>query len=106
MKNKYNVSKYLGFKSLKGFDDLIKEEDNKTLNVNTIYLTENKKELLDVLLINAYKSKKDVIVTYYKKGTIKQYKGIITFINMIEKTITINKKINLDSYNIVDISME
>ncbi|MCR4581841.1 MAG: YolD-like family protein [Bacilli bacterium] len=77
-----------------------------TMNNNRIHMptyTEEQLEEIEYKIINAYNSKSNITLIYYKNYQKYNIDGIITKLDSIHKYITINNKDNIYFFNILDI---
>ena len=88
MENNDRARQFLPFDALKGFKEALKEREINT--VEKILLTEEKEKELSYYLSQT-KRLMMVKIVYYNNSSYIEVKGIVTKIDLIDKSITIVK---------------
>ncbi|MFA5692351.1 MAG: YolD-like family protein [Acholeplasmataceae bacterium] len=99
------IIKWLPFDGLVGFYDLIKDLKYKLGKKDKPILSDDKLFIMDLTIKEAYSYKKEVLISYFNNGYIKETFGIILNIDLINKTIYLNNSLKLHLDLIVDLKM-
>ena len=94
------AKQFLPFDALKGLQEALKEkeieyEEKKELSEDTLAELNNK--------FNQIEKGSFVKIRYYRNGRYSEIKGIVTYIDYIKRKIQIDKIVNINICDIIDI---
>ena len=92
------ASKYLPFDSLKGLKEAIEQEDYRVQKRKRPYMSEEEKFQMNLILFECYSKNRAIVLYYYEKDALKEYRGVIKKIDVLNRQIILlpKKKFSLD----------
>lgn len=100
------TAKYLPFDALKGLKENIEKEDKNNLYEETPFLSEDELLEMNGVLFNCYSKNQAIIITYFEKGIIHHYSGVIAKIDILNEQIILLPKRKFSIHNICKIAIK
>lgn len=95
-------SRYLPFDALSGYKECLKETLKDYGKIEKPVILEDKRNELDLLIMDSFHEAKIINIIYYKNGYLYNIKGIIDKIDIANKTVNVSRQ-KLDIDNIINI---
>ncbi len=100
------IAKYLPFDALKGLKVNIEQEDNNYLYKETPFLSEDELLEMNGVLFDCYSKNQAIIITYFEKGMMHHYSGVIAKIDILNEQIILLPKRKFNIHNICKIAVK